>query len=79
MVVYLINILNKHYGLTADSTKIHAQFNSTSRTRDWEEGKWVAERGLTWVPSTGHAHQLSGAPTLVVAPMPPAKPWEGQK
>lgn len=43
-VVFLINILNKLYGLIIESTKIYAQFNSISRTGDQEDGEGL-QRG----------------------------------
>lgn len=59
LVVFLIIILNKHYGLITKSIKIYAQLNGISRTQDGEEGKGL-QRGPTWVPSTVHFTRWQG-------------------
>lgn len=65
--------LNKLYGLITESTKIYAQFNSNSRTRDQEEGRGCRE--ADWVPSTAHFPSWRGP----IQSRLPAGPWQLQK
>lgn len=75
---FLINILNRNYGLVAGNTEVNISINRLSRAGNQKQGKETA-RGRPWVPGTVHSQQRAGAPIPFMAPTLPAKPQTIQK